>query len=345
MYARLAHVLASQGGLITRAQALDSGLPPSRLQQLVDQEQLVYMRRGVYADAEVHAGLDEFVGLPKLRARAVLLTKHCSWVASHDSSALELGMPLINPRTSLVHLTRPGYGAAWTRAGVAHHYGRFAPGQLQISSDGVRHLCIARTAVDLAREHGELAGLVACDWALRHGVPRTALMEAYLPMSHWPGVIDVRAAVERADPRAESAAETLGRDLVQELGVGEADPQFPLLVDGRLVWSDLRIGNHLFEVQGKIKYLPVEDGGLATRSPTEVIWAEKKRSRLIRAERLGVSEILFEDFWGERRAAALLRLRAEYDVSEQRFGAELHPHLAVQAAELRARFGRRDRAS
>lgn len=345
MYARLAQVLASQGGLVTHGQALDSGLPPSRIKQLIDEESLVWMRRGVYADAEVHGALDEFRGLPRLRIRAVLLSKHRGWVLSHDSSALELGIPLIDPRRSLVHLTRTGYGAAWTRAGVAHHYARFAPGELRTSSEGFRHLSIARTAVDIAREHGELAGLVACDWVLRQGVPRSALIEAYLPMSHWPGVVDIRAAVERADPRAESVAETLGRDLAQELGLGEVDAQFPLLPEGKLRWCDLRIGNHIFEVQGKIKYVPVVDGGVAEKSVTQIVWEEKKRARLIRGENLGVSEILYEDFWGERRTAALKRLRAEYDVTERRFGAELHPHLAAQAEELRARFGRRDRAS
>ncbi|MEN8675303.1 type IV toxin-antitoxin system AbiEi family antitoxin domain-containing protein [Nocardioides sp.] len=344
MYARLAQVLASQGGLVTRTQALDRGLSPSRITQLLDTGALVWMVRGVYADGELHAGLDEFRGLPLLRVRATLLAKHHSWVLSHDSAALELGMPLIDPRVSLVHLTRPGFGAAWTRAGVAHHYGRFAAGELQTSETGYRHLSIARTAVDIAREHGELAGLVACDWSLRHGVERRALIEAYLPMSHWPGVIDVRAAVERADPRAESVAETLGRDLVEELGVGGVDVQFPLLLEGRPVWGDLRAGNHVFEVQGKVKYTPSGSGGVAERPITEVVWEEKKRSRLIRAEGLGLSEIIYQDFWGDRRAAALRRLRAEYDVSCDRFGADLHPRLAIQAAELRARFGRRDRA-
>jgi len=253
-------------------------------------------------------------------------------------------MPLLDPRRSLVHLTRPGYGGAWRRAGISHHYGRFAAGELIESPDLPRHLSIARTAVDIAREHGELAGLVACDWALRQGIPRSALIEAYLPMSHWPGVIDVRAAVERADPRAESAAETLGRDLVEELGVGDVDVQFPLLTEGRLVWCDLRIGNHVFEVQGKIKYTAKGSGGVAERPITEVVWEEKKRSRLVRAEGLGMSEIIYQDFWGDGRAGALRRLRAEYDVTCERFGPDLHPRLAIQAAELRAKFGKRDRA-
>ena len=346
MYARLTQALAINGGLITRGQALDSGLTPSRLTDLLRDQSLVHVPevRGVYADGAWWSSLDDFRGKPLARVRAVMMTKNRVWVASHDSSALVHRMPLIDPRRSLVHLTRPGYGGAWTRAGVSHHYGRFAPGQLLELPGTSRHLSIARTAVDIAREHGELAGLVACDWALRQGLARSELMEAYLPMRHWPGVIDARSAVERADPRAESAAESLGRDLVEALGVGEADVQFPVAPEGRVLWCDLRIGNHVFEVQGKIKYTPASLGGVAERPITEVVWEEKKRARLIRGEGLGVSEILYQDFWGDERIRALKRLRAEYDVTCARFGPDLQPRLVVQAAELRARFGRRDSA-
>lgn len=346
MYARLAHALAEHDGLVTRGQALDSGLTPSRLTDLLRDQSLVHVPsvRGVYADATMWNSLDDFHGKPLARVRAVVMTKTRVWVVSHDSSALQHRMPLIDARESLVHLTRPGYGGAWTRAGISHHYGRFAPGQLLEPPGAFRYLSIARTAVDIAREHGELAGLIACDWALRQGVGRGELMEAYLPMSHWPGVIDARSAVERADARAESAAESLGRDLVQALGLGEVDAQFPVAPDGRVLWCDLRVGNHVFEVQGKIKYTPAHLGGVAEKSITDVVWEEKKRSRLIRGEGLGVSEILYQDFWGDGRVRALKRLRAEYDVTCARFGPDLHPRLVLQAAELRARLGQRDRA-
>lgn len=346
MYVRLAQALAANGGLITRGQALDSGLTPSRLTELLRAGSLVHVPgvRGVYADAAVWSSLDDFHGKPLARVRAVLMIKNRVWVASHDSAALVHGMPLIDARASLVHLTRPGYGGAWTRAGVSHHYGRFAPGQLLEPPGMPRHLSIARTAVDIAREHGELAGLVACDWALRQGAGRSELMEAYLPMSHWPGVIDARSAVELADPRAESAAESLGRHLVKSLGVGDVDVQFPLRLEGRVRWCDLRIGNQVFEVHGKFKYVPSSLGGVAERPITEVVWEEKKRARLIRGEGLGLSDILYQDFFGEGRVRALRRLRAEYDVTCARFGPDLHPRLAAQAAELRARYGRRDRA-
>lgn len=344
VYTRLAEAMARAGGLLTRGAVLDCGLTPSQITKLINDDVLVVVRRGVYADAEVFASLDEFRGRPRFRARAAVLNLRRGWVMSHDSSALEHGLPLLSPKQSLVHITRPGFSSAWTRYGVKHHYARFRPSQL-MEVDGVRVLDVPRTAIDLAREHGEVQGVVACDWALREGATKDQLMQAYLPMDHWPGVPQARSAVDLADPRAENAAETLGRLLVKELGIGEPDPQFPVRIeDGSIAWCDLRVGNHVFEVDGYIKYLPKESGGVADAPASRVVWDEKKRERLVCSEGLGMSRIFYEDFWGDRRAAAKRRLRAEYDVTERRFGPELAPHLASSGAEIRQRHGWRDRA-
>ncbi len=62
-------------------------------------------------------------------------------------------------------------------------------------------------------------------------------------MRFWPYSRQARAAVEFADPGAESVLETLGRLLVKALGVGDVETQFPLaLDDGRVVWGDIRVG-------------------------------------------------------------------------------------------------------
>ena len=43
----------------------------------------------------------------------------------------------------------------------------------------------------------------------------------------------------------------------------------------------MRIGCHVFEFDGRVKYRRTEDGGVADRPPDEVVWEEKKRERLI----------------------------------------------------------------
>jgi hypothetical protein len=227
---------------------------------------------------------------------------------------------------------------------VKHHYARFRPSQL-VEIDNFRVLNMARTAVDIGREHGESAGVVACDSAMRHGTPRSALIEAYLPMQHWPGVTNARSAVDLADPRAENAAESLARLLVIELGIGKPDPQFPVAIESGTAWCDIRVGNHKFELDGRIKYRSIENGGVATGPVDDVVWEEKKRERMVCAEGLGMSRIFWEDFWGAKRDLAKLRLRAEYAVTEARYGSELSEHLARSAAEIRARLGWRDRVT
>lgn len=339
----LAQRLAVNGGVIRTGELHELGYTPSRIYDLVKVGDILWLFRDGYADRELYEQLDEFRGRPLLRARAAVRRLDRAWVASHDTSALIMGMPLIRPRESLVHVTRPGYRAAWTRAGITRHYARFSPASVQTDATGVRHLGMARTVVDLGRQHGELDCLVAADWAMRHGVPRSELIEAYLPMSHWPNITLVRSAVERADPRAETLIETLSRDLLAGMGFTDIDLQFPLLVGGRIYWADLRIGNHLFEASGKLKYLPVGEGGVAQVSPSEVVWREKKRAREIQTERMGISELFYEDFWSARRVETIRRLQADYDVTAARFGHTLDPRLAAQAAEIRRRHGMRDR--
>ena len=80
-----------------------------------------------------------------------------------------------------------------------------------------------------------------------------------------------------------------------------------------------------------------EDGGLAGRPVAEVVWEEKKRERLVCAEGLGCSRIIWEDLWGAARQRALVRLRREYAATAARFGVVLPPNLAEYARRMRSR--------
>jgi len=332
-------VLAANDGLITRPQALDCGLSSADIRRLLRTGVWILAHRGVYADAIVWNESDEHVERPRLKTRAALATMKRGWVVSHDSSAHELGMEILNPPDPHVHITRPGSTGAWTKFGVKHHLAGFGEHQV-IEVNGLRALDMARTAVDIAREHGMPYGEIACDSAMRLGVSRSALEAAVDPMLFWPYSRRARAAVAFADGGSESVLETLGRLLVTSLGVGEVDTQFPLaLEDGRVIWGDIRVGCHIFEAHGKVKYLSVTQGGLADRGATEVVWAEKKRERLMHRQGLGTSSILFEDYWNPDRDQVLKRMREEYEDTVSRFGTQLPEHLERNARELRRRFG------
>jgi hypothetical protein len=332
------------GGVLSRDQLLDLGVAPSEIRRMVRQGYWVRVRRGVYTTREVWEALDEYVGRPRLQARAAILQMRRAWLLSHDSAAHEQRMSILTPLEPYVHVTRPGFTNAWTENGVKHHLARFAENQV-VTIDGRRMLDLARTGVDIARERGFRDGLVACDSAMRMGVTRAQLLAAVDPMENWPGSRDARNCVDLADPGAEIVHESLGRELVLEAAIGKPETQFPVRTSDGIKWCDIQVGNHIVETDGKIKVTAVADGGFATSSARDVLWDERKRERFVRDRRLIVTRVYWEDYWGERRKAAIRRLRADNADAVAQFGAVLDPELAREADEIRRLHPRRRRTN
>lgn len=317
-------LLDSQHGLFTYRQALAAGIDQRQLNQWLRAGLISRLRRGVYVLTETWQALDSFRGQPLLLVRAAHLTLQVPHVFSHDSSALVLGMG-ISHRAPLVHVTREKVHGDRQRAGIKHHLAPYHAGQVAVH-DGLEVLSAARTALDLAREHGLGAGVAACDEVLRSGVPRASLRAVAAPMSCWPGIRTVRRAMDLADPGAETYVESLGRVLVHELGIGWPETQFGLTDGHRTVWCDIRVGRHVFEVDGQLKYRVGNMSGLA---PEEVLWREKQRQDFIAGFKLGVSRITTSDLFSGRRAA-LDRLLREYRSTVDRYGhdiADLAPYV------------------
>ncbi len=339
MYLLVRQTMAANHGLITTAQARDCGLTTTTIRHLIRTGALVVVRRGVYADGEAWRALDEDRGRHRLRTRAATSRMTRAFVASHDSSAHEHGLEILNPPDPHVHITRPGSTNAWTEYGVKHHLARYRSEQVG-QVDGLRVLDLARTAVDIAREHGEPYGEIACDAAMRRGVSRSALEDACAIMVHWPHHRRTERAVAFARPEAANLAETMTRMLIAELALGEVDPQFPVRLDsGRVAWGDVRVGCHFFEFFGEIKLRPPEAGGVAQAPAYEVVRDAKRRDIELGHVGLGVSHILWADLWGAQRAATKRRLRTEYEDTVRRFGDQLPERLLRQARELRGQQG------
>ena len=93
----------------------------------------------------------------------------------------------------------------------------------------------------------------------------------------------------------------------------------------------------MFEFDGRIKYQRVDQGGVADRPVEDILWDERKRQQEICSVGLGMSRIIWSDFYHPARIKALARLREEYAVTERRFGAHLPEHLARFAAEMQGR--------
>ena len=316
-----------QGGLVTRAQASNAGYRGPELRGLVaPRSAWVAVRRGVYVEREtweVSSDLEQWI----LRDRAAHLATPVSHELSHDSSARLLALPLVGIRRDLTHVTRPDVQGSRTEHGIKHHLGP-VPSPRQCIVDGIPVTGPARTALDVAREHGLASGLAACDAARRAGVAPADFGAELSLMAHFPGVVAARSAADLADPRSENAAESLARLLVLELDIGEVEPQFALRVGGHTVWCDLRVGNHVIEFDGRIKYRGRSEGGVAVKPAEQVVWEERQRERDICALGLGMSRLVWSDLFGAARLRAQQRLLAEYAVTVARFGTRLPGHLA-----------------
>jgi hypothetical protein len=177
----------------------------------------------------------------------------------------------------------------------------------------------ARTALDMGREHGVVAGVACCDAALRRGATRDDLSRARAAMWCWPGSRVMDAALRLADPGAESWLESEGRVFVTGLGIGRPQTQFGLTDGRRTVWCDLRIGRHVFELDGARKYLPDDLAGI---SAEEALWEEKRRQDFITGFKVGVSRISSTDLhrYPEDTRRRVLR---EYHDTCARFGTDI----------------------
>jgi hypothetical protein len=316
MYLPALALLRRQHGLITHAQVLEVVPHRSDVRRLVQSGRLVAVRRGVLADAEVWDAAEPYRARPLLRIRAATLSLQSpAYAFSHDSSSIVLDMGAPSPESALVHVSRAKVHGDAVRAGIKHHRAPYVNDEV-LEVDGLRVLAPARTALDLAREHGRPAGLAGCDAALRRGVSREELTDAFSRMHCWPGSTVMRWCIEHADAGAESYLESLGRELVLELGVGVPETQFGLSDGRREVWCDIRVGRHVFEVDGLLKY---PDDPEAARL---VLRKEKERQDFIGGFKLGVSRITAYDC-GAGRAAALARLDREHADTCRRFGTSI----------------------
>ena len=311
MWPELTAVAEQQGGVHTRRQALEHGCTPSDIRAATRPGgPWVVVRRGAYASRASWQTLDEDARYALL-VRSALLQCSTDAVASHQSAAVLLGMPM-RPRWRLtVHATRPGVQGSRRQNGVHVHPARLDPAAC-VDDGGIRATGLARAAVDIARERGYEDGVVACDAALRAGVVADQLFRVVRSMWAWPGVVAARAAVRDADGGAANIGESLTRLLVLELGIGRPETQYEITLGGRTAYADLRVGRHLVEFDGRIKYLDRGVGGVADIAGHEVLWREKQREDWLRSLGFGISRVVWQDLFGDARRRTKARILAEY---------------------------------
>ena len=261
------------------------------------------IRRGAYVGVDHWASLDE-VARHVLAVRAALASQPGATV-SHWSAAAVLGLPLVGRRDVDVHLTIAPSSGGRSTPGVRRH--QVAARANAHVVDGIRVTPVARTLVDLARDAGVLAAVVAGDAAL-HAARVTAgdLAAEVAPLGRCRGVRAARRAVALMDPSAESPGESLSRVRMAELGMPPPVLQHELRdADGFVARVDFwwpRLGV-VGEFDGRAKY------GLAgdLTAAGERLWQEKLREDRLRALGLTVVRWTWSDAWRGEPMARLLR--------------------------------------
>jgi hypothetical protein len=295
---RLTALIARQRGAFTRAQAIKSGLTERECRSLIGPRgPWIRVRYGVYTTRELWSGLDAD-GRARLVDRAVLLVCNDATALSHSSSARVRMLPLYDASDGLAHATRLGPGQSnRVEAGIKHHTGDLGSPEIEVV-DGLRVVSLPRTVLGITSEFGYHSGIVTADAVLHAGLPRAELVEVAERLEHHAGAPTMRAVAADADGRAQTPIESLARVLLRGMGIADVQPQFVVrLRNGRRAEVDLYSERfrHVFETDGRLKYVDQVDMFGRKVKADEVVWLEKKREDQVRSTGLGFSRLLWHD--------------------------------------------------
>jgi hypothetical protein len=308
MHPDLAALADRQGGPFTTAQARVCGYDEDEVARLLRHGAWTRLRRGVYCDAVLLGGLDDRAR-HVMQLRALFLRLSGAAHVSHASAAVLHGLPLLEPRLDVLHVTRPELAASRVDADVRHHAAGL-PDQHLVPA-GVEGLPVttpARTAVDVARESDLPGAVVVCDGILQAGVTWAELDRTLDFCRDWPGARTAGRAVSLADAGAESPGESLTR--LACLRGGLPQPQTQAVVRDRsgfvgrvdLLWEEHRT---VAEFDGRVKYGVPETGGSGRGD--EVLWREKRREDRLREAGYEVVRVVWADLFDARTLSARVR--------------------------------------
>jgi hypothetical protein len=141
---------------------------------------------------------------------------------SHGPAAVVHGIPVWRHRRTPCLTVPPGF--VGDIEGAHLHRARLPEGH-RILLHLVPVTSVARTIIDIGREHGPLAAVVAADAALHSGkVDTVTLRDRLAECRGWPGVRAAREAINFADERSESPLESASRYQLNDL-VPAPEPQ------------------------------------------------------------------------------------------------------------------------
>jgi very-short-patch-repair endonuclease len=245
---------------------------------LVRHGKLVRLRHGCYIRAELwekQTGPVRSRQLIRAHAHATLTTSAGGYVYSHTSAARLHSLYLWDV-DDLVHLLLPGNPSS-ERLGkdVRGHTRPWTAAEV-VTLSGLRATSLERTVVDCAMMLGYRQALVLTDHALRLGADKALMGCMAEGLQGRRGIRTLRLALAHADPRSESAGETLTRELLTRLKLPLPEPQVQVATRAgkyRLdfAWKEKKVA---LEFDGKTKYFDYK--------PTaEALFQERQREKAL----------------------------------------------------------------
>ena len=295
-------LLASRHGFVlTHDQARSSGLTCAEIRRAVRRREWTAPRRNALCVLPPTTSDGRLLGMSaEIRAAAAALVRP-ELTVSHESAAAMYGLPLL-ASPSRPRLTTIGNGGGEPDI-LVHSAGLHDDERARWF--GVPITVVAWTVIDIARNGGVRAGLVAADAALGEELVSADELGAALErVTRWPGVRRARRVVDLASPLAESPLESLTRLLVVEAGLPTPHLQVWIRtaygryrVDG--LWPDRGV---VFEADGLLKYATPLD-----------LQREKLRQEELERAGCRVVRVTWDDVWSHPtrtvdRIATALRL-------------------------------------
>jgi very-short-patch-repair endonuclease len=270
--------LPATGNLWRTDQLHAGGLNSRAIRHLVKSGGLVRLRYGCYIRASLWERQSPRVRSLQLihaHAHGTLTTSTGNFVYSHTSAARLHGLFLWNT-DDLVHvLLRVRPSSERLGKDVRGHTRPYADAEA-ITLRRLRVTSLERTVVDCALMLEYRQALVLVDHALRLGADLEVMIAAADSLAGRSGVRNLRRALANADIRAESAGETLTRELLVRLKLPLPEAQVEVYSRvGRhrldFAWREKKVA---LEFDGKVKYFDYEPTG-------EVLYQERRREKAL----------------------------------------------------------------
>jgi Transcriptional regulator, AbiEi antitoxin len=317
MDTRLEHLAVRRGGYFTRAEAYDCGYDDRAIQAAVRAGEWRRVRRGYYAPAALHDGLDD-VGKHLVLCRIVQDRIGERVAITHVSASCAWGHDQWGWDTSIVQVTRLDGGAGRIEAGVRHHRAKLDESEL-VRINGLWVPGETRSVFEACTVVSVESGMCLASSALRAGRITEEMLDDHGRSDRavvWPRSRHARLAISLADGRLDSVGESRSFYMFWRHAMPEPELQYAMRTqDGRLLgyndfaWPTYR---HLGEFDGKRKYTrdiePDED-------PGEVVFREKRREDEMRREGTGMSRWTWRDLHPEQQPITVRRIEREMQAS------------------------------